>query len=93
MRLTHMHQFLPSTPRVRRFLFRSRFISVLVTLTAGLGVHIAAASAMELTATLQAEACRVPERNTHALRAVPVEAQHRLPESQLVAGRQDVGWV
>ncbi len=62
-------------------------------MAASLGVHIAAASAMELTATLQTEACRVPERNTHAIQSVPVEAQHRLPESQLVAGRQDLGWV
>lgn len=88
-----MSHLLQSLSCVCRCLFRPWSSRVLAALTASLGVHIAAASAMDLTATLQTEACRVPERNAHALQAVPVEARHRLPESQLAAGRQDVGWV
>ena len=80
-------------PGLHRFLFRPRIASFMAALAAVLGLHLPPATAMDLTVMLQTEACRVPERNSHALLAVPAEAQKRIPESQVVAGRQDVGWV
>jgi len=68
-------------------------IAALGVLTFMLVGHPSLAMAMRLQVTPAAQACNTPGRTTPTLQPKPAQAAHRLPESQAVAGHQDVAWV
>ena len=68
-------------------------VGVLTALAVWLGLHLPAASAMDLNVTSQSETCSEIERNTPVLQPMPAQARRRIPESQAIAGQQDLAWV
>ena len=76
-----------------QLLLRPVVAGAFAALAFGLGLQAPTASAMGLKMTPKAESCNAVEPETAHLQPMPAEANQRLPESQLVAGQQDVAWV
>ena len=67
-------------------------MGAITTLVICLGLFATEATAMGLTVTPHTEACRTTASSAPPLAPMPAEANQRIPESEVVAGQQDVAW-
>jgi len=72
---------------------RSAVAGAFAALTFGMALHAPEASSMGLTVKQQTKTCSFAEPEAAHLQPIPAGANQRIPESQLVAGQQNVAWV